>query len=373
MSRIDAIELRLVSLPLVRAFRTSMGEDSTKEAILVRVVSGEGEGEGEGWGECVASPEPSYSEEFNDEVWLTLRDHLGPVLLSAADLGPSDVAPRLASVRGHRMAKAALEMAVLDAYLRDRGESLAAYLGAVRDRVECGVSVGIAASTDALLEEVGGYVAAGYRRVKLKIEPGLDVERVAEVRDAFHDMPLSVDANAAYTLDDLRVFEELDRVGLVMIEQPLGHEDLLDHVALQARLNTPVCLDESIRSAADAKAAIDLNACRIINIKPGRVGGLLEARRIHDSAKERGIPVWCGGMLETGIGRAANLALAALPGFTMPGDTSASGRYFLEDLTEAFVLAPDGTIEVPRAPGLGVSPNPDRLEAATLRMERLTA
>ncbi len=221
----------------------------------------------------------------------------------------------------------------------------------IRDRVECGVSVGIAASTDALLEQVEGYLAEGYRRIKLKIEPGTDVERVRAVREAHPDILLSVDANAAYTLEDVGVFRELDAFGLLMVEQPLHHEDLWQHAELQRRIRTDVCLDESIRSAADARAAIALGACRIVNVKQGRVGGLLEARRVHDVSAEAGVPVWCGGMLETGIGRATNLALAAMPNFRLPGDTSASRRYFAEDLTEPWEMAPDGTMAVPAGAG----------------------
>jgi O-succinylbenzoate synthase len=259
-------------------------------------------------------------------------------------------------------------MAVLDAWLRRRETSLAGHMGAVRDRVACGVSVGIAASTEAMLEEIGGYLAKGYQRLKLKIEPGRDLAVVRAVRDALPDMPLSVDANAAYTLADAPLFEALDELDLVMIEQPLGHDDLVDHAKLQARLRTPICLDESIRHAHDAAAAIQLDACRVINIKPGRVGGLLEAKRVHDLARGRGIPVWIGGMLETGIGRATNVAMAALPGVTMPGDTSASDRYFHRDLTSPFVVAPDGTMEVPRGSGIGVEPLEDALEACTVRV-----
>jgi O-succinylbenzoate synthase len=367
---VSAVELRLVSLPLRSPFRTSFGEEGVKEAILVRVETADG---AVGWGECAASPEPRYSEEFNEAAWLVLREHLIPSVLAATEVGPESVDGLLGWIRGNRMAKAAVEMAVLDATLRDGGQSLAAFLGAERDRVPCGVSVGIAPSIDALLEQVGSFVDTGYVRVKIKIEPGWDVAPATAVREAFPKVPLQVDANAAYRLADLSLFEALDALDLVLIEQPLGHEDLLEHAALQRRLTTPVCLDESIRSAEDARAAIDLGACRVVNIKAGRVGGLLEAKRVHDVARERGIPVWCGGMLETGVGRAANLALAALPGFVLPGDTSASDRYFEDDLTEPFVLDEDGCITVPTGPGLGVEPRPDRLEACTVRTERIRA
>jgi O-succinylbenzoate synthase len=368
---IQSVDLIEVSLPLVRPFRTSFGEERDKRAILVRVGVGAGGGSS-GWGECCASPEPRYSEEWLDGAWLALSEFLIPAVLAGGPISrPKDVAHRVGWVRGHPMAKAALEAAVLDAWLRSRGLSLAEHLGAERDRVSCGVSVGIAPSIELLLGEIEGYLEAGYRRVKLKIEPGRDVEVVRRVRRALPGTPLSVDANAAYSLSDVSVFEALDELGLVMIEQPLAHDDLVQHARLQARLATPICLDESIRSARDAAAALDMGACRIINIKPGRVGGLLEAKRIHDLARERGIAVWIGGMLETGVGRAANLALAALPGVTMPGDTSASDRYFQSDITPPFVLAQDGTMAVPTGPGIGVEPDAERLLVSTVRRTEL--
>jgi O-succinylbenzoate synthase len=365
---VASLELRLVALPLLRPFRTSFGEERDKEAVLVRLETADG---AVGWGECVASPRPGYSDEFNDGAWLVLRDHLGPAVLGAGAFDPQQLGALLAHVRGHRMSKATIEMAVLDAWLRTREESLASFLGADKDLVACGVSVGIAGSVDALVEQVAGYLDAGYRRIKLKIEPGWDVEPVTAVRAAFPDIALSVDANAAYRLTDLPVFEALDALDLLMIEQPLWYEDVVQHAALARRIATTICLDESIRSAADARAAIELGACGIVNIKQGRVGGLVEARRVHDVALQHGIPVWCGGMLETGIGRAANLALAALPGFTLPGDTSASDRYWAEDLTRPFVLEPDGYMRVPDGPGLGVEPLTERLEACTRRVERI--
>ncbi len=367
MTRILAVELRLIALPLVRPFRTSFGEETDKVCVLARV---ETDG-GHGWGECVTGPDPGFSGEFNEGAWAAIRGFLAPALFVAGDVEATDLDRVFADVRGNPMAKATLVNAVLDAELRARGESLASYLGAVRDRVACGVSVGIASSTEALLEQVEGYLAEGYQRIKLKIEPRLDVDRVRAVRAAYPEIALSVDANAAYTLDDVGVFEELDVFGLLMIEQPLHHEDLVQHARLQALLRTPICLDESIRSAADARAALELGACRIVNIKQGRVGGLLEARRVHDACRERGVPVWCGGMLETGVGRAANLALAGLPGFTLPGDTSASRRYFADDVTDPHVVDADGTMSLPHGPGIGVEPRPERLEACTRRVERL--
>jgi O-succinylbenzoate synthase len=368
MTTVRGVELRMVGIPLVRPFRTSFGEETRKVCMLARVVTDDAEG----WGECVASPDPGYSEEFNDGAWLVLREFLVPALFAAGDVTTLDLDGVLAGVRGNPMAKATLIDAFLDAELRASGRSLAEHLGAAAERVTCGVSVGIATTTQQLLEQVDGYLADGYRRIKLKIEPGLDVERVGAVRAAHPDIALSVDANAAYALDDIDVFRELDAFDLLMIEQPLHHDDLVEHAKLQAQIRTDICLDESIRSAADAAAAIKLRACRIVNIKQGRVGGVPEAARVHDVALDAGVPVWCGGMLETGIGRATNLALAALPGFTLPGDTSASARYFTDDITAPFVMAPDGTMEVPTGPGIGVTPRPDRLEATTLRVEMLT-
>jgi O-succinylbenzoate synthase len=358
----------MIGLPLVRPFRTSFGEETDKRCILVRVDTAAG---AVGWGECVAGPDPDFSGEFNEGAWLVIRDFLARALFGAGDVDAEGLDRVFARVRGNPMAKAALVDAFLDAALRERGESLAGYLGARRDRVVCGVSVGITPTAGALLEQVDGYLGEGYRRIKLKIEPGTDVERVRAVREAHPDIWLSVDANAAYQIEDVAVFRELDAFDLLMVEQPLHFEDVLDHARLQRQIETPICLDESIRSAADAAAAIELGACRIVNIKQGRVGGVLEARRVHDVCRERDVPVWCGGMLETGIGRATNLALAALPGFTLPGDTSASRRYFAEDLTEPFELAADGTMAVPDGPGIGVAPRPDRLAATTLRVERV--
>lgn len=368
--RLAALELREVGLPLVRPFRTSFGEEREKRAILVRAVLATDAGEVEGWGECVSSSDPLYSEEWVDGSWLILSKYLCPALLGTEGFGhPADVEQCLRGIRGHRMAKASLVLAVLDAWLRARDERLVDFLGGVGERVPCGVSVGIASTTEALLEEIQEYLARGYQRIKLKIEPGRDRVVVASVRAALPDTPLSVDANAAYDLSDVSLFEALDEFGLLMIEQPLGHDDLMDHARLQQRIRTPVCLDESIRSAHDAALAIQLGACQVINIKPGRVGGLLEAKRVHDVAVESDVPVWIGGMLETGIGRAANLALAALPGVRFPGDTSASDRYFPDDITDPFVLAADGTMAVPEGAGIGVDPRPDRLQACTARLE----
>jgi O-succinylbenzoate synthase len=312
-----------------------------------------------------------YSPEYVEGAHDVVKRILLPMLLGAGDVDAARVGELLAPVKGHRMAKAAVETAVLDAELRARGESFAAHLGAVRDRVECGVSVGIASSIPALLDTVDGYLADGYRRIKLKIEPGWDVEPVRAVRERHPDVLLQVDANTAYTLADARHLAELDPFDLLLIEQPLDEEHVRDHAELAKVVKTPICLDESIVSAYAAAEAIRMGACAIVNIKPGRVGGYLEARRIHDVCAAGGVPVWCGGMLESGLGRAANVALAALPNFTLPGDTSASDRYFDRDVTEPFVLE-DGCLRVPAGAGLGVSPLPDVLEEITTFKETIT-
>ena len=357
---VEAVELVRIALPLVAPFRTSFGVETTRDVLLVH-VSGGGL---DGWGECVAMAAPLYSSEYVDGAQDVVTRHLLPRLFARDGLTAADTATVLAPVRGHRMAKAAVEMAWLDLGLRAAGRSLASYLGAVRDRVECGVSVGIFDRNDDLLRTVDGYVADGYRRIKLKIEPGRDIDAVRAVRELVGDMRLQVDANAAYTLDDAEHLAQLDAYDLLLIEQPLPEEQVLAHARLAERMRTPVCLDESIVSYEVAAEAIDMKACAIINIKPGRVGGYLEAARIHDLAASRGIPVWCGGMLETGVGRAANVALAAMPNFTLPGDTSASDRYFHRDITPSFVLE-DGTLRVPDGPGLGVEVLRDVVDGLT--------
>ncbi|PXY22756.1 o-succinylbenzoate synthase [Prauserella muralis] len=363
--KLTGVELRRIRMPLVAPFRTSFGTETTRDVLLVRVVTDETEG----WGECVAMAAPLYSSEY---VWAAadvLGRFLVPALAALPRLDAAAVAPALAPFRGHRMAKAALEMAVLDAELREQGRPLARELGAVRDSVPCGVSVGIMDSVGELLDTVGGFLEAGYVRIKLKIQPGWDVEPVRAVRERFgDDVLLQVDANTAYTLADARTLAGLDPFGLLLIEQPLDEDDVLGHAELAKVVTTPICLDESIVSARAAADAIRLGACRIVNIKPGRVGGYLEARRIHDVCAAHGVPVWCGGMLETGLGRAANVALAALPGFVLPGDTSASDRYYRTDITAPFVLA-EGHLPVPAGPGLGVEPLADELEAVTVGSE----
>ena len=367
--RLRALELIRVAMPLVRPFRTSFGVETTRDILLVRVETDEGEG----WGECVAMAEPRYSPEYVDGAQHVITTFFGPRLLEQPGLTAADVGRWLRPFEGHPMAKAAVEMAVLDAELRAAGRSFAQHLGAVRDRVPAGVSVGITDDVDTLLAHVDGYLADGYRRVKLKIEPGLDVERVRAVRDHVGpDVALQVDANAAYTVADADHLAELDEFDLLLIEQPLPTEDIAGHAVVAARVRTPICLDESITSAAIAVDAIERGATTVINIKAGRVGGYLESVRVHDACAARGVPVWCGGMLETGLGRAANLALAALPNFTLPGDTSASARYWATDLTEPFVLDAEGHIAVPTGPGLGVAPLPHVLAAVTTARSRVT-
>ena len=367
--KIELIELYEVQVPLVTPFRTSFGTMHSKDTFLLHVVADGADG----WSEFAGDPEPLYCSEFIAAAEIVLAEHLVPRVLALPEVTAAAVGPATAAVKGHPMAKAALETALLDAELRAHGMAIGTFLGAVRDRVPAGVSVGIKDTIPSLLDDVEGYLAAGYQRIKLKIEPGWDVEPVRQVRQRFGaDLLLQVDANTAYTLADADHLRRLDEFDLLLIEQPLDEDDLLGHAKLAERLRTPVCLDESITSARDAAAAIELRACRVINIKPARVGGYLEARRIHDVALAHGIPVWCGGMLETGIGRAPNLALAALPGFVLPGDTSASDRYFTEDLTEPFVLV-DGHLPVPTTPGIGIDPLPGALRRYTVARRELFA
>jgi len=358
---IRGFELRTINLPLVRPFRTSFGTQHDREVLIVKAITAEGD---DGWAECVAMSEPLYSPEYVAGCQDVIERFLAPTLLAAGDVRAEEVARLLQPFLGHQMAKAALETAILDAQLKHEGISFGSYLGATKTAIDCGVSVGIATSIDALMDEVAIYVKDGYRRIKLKIEPGWDVEPVREVRNAWPDMPLQVDANQAYHRDDAAHLAKLDQYNLLLIEQPLDEHDVLGHAMLARHVSTPICLDESITSLESARDAIALEATTIINIKPGRVGGYLESIRIHDLCVENGLAVWCGGMLETGIGRAANVALAALPGFTLPGDTSASDRYFQRDVTEPFVMV-DGRLDVPTGPGIGVHIDVDFMESIT--------
>jgi o-succinylbenzoate synthase len=357
---LEAVELRRIRMPLVAPFETSFGIQTQRDILLVKAITTEGEG----WGECVATEEPTYSPEYVDGAQHVLVHHLLPRLFAPARLAAEDVAGLLRAVHGHHMAKASIEMALLDAQLRSRGESFGQYFGAVRAEVDCGVSVGIHRSIPELLQTVGAYLDQGYRRIKLKIKPGWDVEPVRACRERFGDIPIQVDANTAYSISDVRRLAELDAYDLLLIEQPLPEEQVLAHAELAKVVRTPICLDESITSVQAAADAIQLGACQIINIKPGRVGGYLEARRIHDLCATHRVPVWMGGMLETGLGRAGNVAMAAMPNFTLPGDTSASDRYYHRDITEPFVLH-DGRLKVPTGPGLGVTIDQEFLAEVT--------
>lgn len=358
---VDLIELVRVRVPLVSPFVTSFGVQTHRNALLVRIEAFGAVG----WGECVALIDPRYSSEYVDGAADVIERFLAPLLLGADEVSAELVGDLFAGIHGHRMAKAALESAVLDAQLRAQGRSFADHLGVTRARVPAGVSVGVQPSLDALDDAVERYLDEGYQRIKIKIKPGWDVDPVARLRASFGDIPLQVDANSAYTLADLDLFRELDRYNLLLIEQPLYEDDIRLHSHLADQIATPVCLDESIVSLRAAADAIALRAAGVLNIKPGRVGGYLEAVRIHDFAVRHGVPVWCGGMLETGIGRSANAALAALPGFTLVGDISASDRFYTRDITDPVVMT-DGWIDVPTEPGLGRAPLEDALADFTL-------
>jgi len=363
--RIDRIEMRLLRLPLVHFFETSFGRTTERRFIVVR-LSGDG---GAGYGECVADEHPYYSYEDVETAWHVIERHLAPVLLGRPIEHPDEVFPMFRRVRGHNMAKAALEMAVWDAYARASGVPLSKVLGGTRASIESGVSIGIQHSLDELAHKVRTEIDAGYKRIKIKIKPGWDVEPVRVIRDRFGAIPLMVDANAAYTLQDADHLAALDEFDLMMIEQPLDYDDVDDHAVLQRGMRTPICLDESITSPRIAARAIDAGACRIVNVKPGRVGGHAESIRLHDICAARGVPVWHGGMLESGIGRAHNVHLASLANFSLPGDIAASRRYYVPDLIDPPIdVSPDGTVPVPDGPGIGVTIVDERVERATERI-----
>jgi len=369
--RIAAVGLSEVRLPLVRSFETSFGRMTARVLILVNVQDESGV---VGWGECVADADPFYSAETSATAWLILQRYLIPAVLGRTLDRAAEASARWAVVRGHQMAKAALEMALWDLQARTEGRPLCEALGAPARPIASGVSIGIQPSPSALVDRVAEELAAGYQRIKIKIKPGWDREPVEAIRARFPDVPLMVDANAAYTLADAGRLEALDRFDLMMIEQPLSYDDLVRHAELQRRLRTPICLDESIHSPEAAADALELGACRIINIKPGRLGGFGPSLAVHDLARARGVPVWHGGMLESGIGRAHNLHLSTLPGFTLPGDVAASRRYFVPDLIEPPIdVRPDGTIDVPAGPGIGVVPEMDRVAATAVRTARFRA
>ena len=359
--KIKSVELRTINLPLVRPFRTSFGTQYDRSLLLLKVTTHEGS---EGWADCVAMVDPLYSPEYMSGAQDVLERFLLPTIFHHGEIRAEDVAELLKPFLGHQMAKATIETAILDAQLKLEGISFGSYLGSNKSKVDCGVSVGIAPTIDALVEEVSQYVTDGYRRIKLKIEPGWDIEPVRVIREMLPNMPLQVDANQAYSRTDTELLKGLDAFNLLLIEQPLDEHDVLGHALLAASVSTPICLDESITSLQSARDAIAMKATTVINIKPGRVGGYLESLRIHDLCVEENIPVWCGGMLETGVGRAANVALASLPGFTLPGDTSASSRFFKRDITNPFVMK-DGQLSVPTGPGIGVEIDRDFIEELT--------
>jgi len=362
--RIERLELRHLRLPLVQPFETSFGRVDEKSFLLV-TLSGDGE---VGWGECVTDEDPYYSDETNETAWHIITGFVAPRVLGRSFAHPRDLFPALGAIRGHRMAKAAVEMAAWDLWARQQRQPLRAILGGDRTSVASGVSIGIQPSPEQLLERIECELAAGYQRIKIKIKPGWDVAVVDRVRERFGSIPLVVDANAAYSLADAAHLSALDRHGLMMIEQPLEYDNWMDHARLQERMTTPVCLDESITSVRIADEAIRGGACRVINVKPGRMGGHGESVRLHDLCAARGIPVWHGGMLESGIGRAHNLHLSTLPNFTLPGDVAASRRYFQPDLIEPPIeVRPGGTIAVPAGPGIGVTIVQDRVDRATTK------
>jgi len=364
--RIEHIELRQISMPLVAPFETSFGVETEREGLIVALRGGGLTG----WGEVVASREPGYSAETAKTEWHILHDFIIPGVLGKSFAEVESLEKTYGGVRGHNMAKAGVQAALYDLLAKAQGISLQKMLGGKGKKVKVGVSVGIQPTTEALVERVQAYIADGYPRIKIKIKPGRDAAEARALRQAFPDILLQVDANSAYTLEDAGRIKEMDDLNLLLIEQPLSEDDIFDHAKLQPQLKTAICLDESILSARHARWAHELGACRIINIKPGRVGGLREAIRIHDYCAANNIPVWCGGMLETGIGRAANVALASLPNFKLPGDISATKRYWKEDIVEEeFMLNPDGTLTVPTAPGLGVTVREDLLEKVALRKE----
>jgi O-succinylbenzoate synthase len=367
---ISSIDLREIHLPLIHFFETSFGRTTERRIILVRVVDDEG---AEGWGECTAGEGPFYSEEWTETAWATLRDFLAPMVVGREAGNAASIYDLMKKVRGHRMARAAIETACWDLEAKREGLPLWKHLGGVNQEIRCGVSIGIQDSPEALLEKIEKELADGYQRIKIKIKPGWDVEIIRRVRERFPEILLMGDANSAYTLGDVRLFQALDEFKLMMIEQPLAHDDMFDHAELQKQIETPVCLDESVRTFEDAKHAIELGACRIVNVKLGRVGGHSQAKRVERVCREGGIPVWCGGMLESGIGRAHNIAMATLPGFTLPGDVSASARYWEEDIIEpAVTVSARGTISAPDEPGIGFEVNRARIDRLTVRRETIS-
>jgi O-succinylbenzoate synthase len=364
---ITSVELREIRLPLVHFFETSFGRTTERRIILVRVLDADGVA---GWGECTAGEGPFYSEEWTETAWNTLRTFLAPMLVGQEMKSAAESSRLTARVRGHRMAKAALETACWDLEATRENVPLWKHLGGTQSEIRCGVSIGIQNTPEQLLDKIEYELADGYQRIKIKIKPGWDRSIIALIRNRFPDILLMADANSAYTLSDVSLFQELDQYNLMMVEQPLAHDDIFDHAQLQKQIRTPICLDESIHSTEDANHAIAMEACRIVNLKLGRVGGHAEAKRVEQVCRESSVPVWCGGMLESGIGRAHNIAMATLPGFTLPGDVSASSRYWSEDIIEPPVtITTRGTILAPDQPGLGFEVKVKRIESLTVRHE----
>ncbi|MGI9166332.1 MAG: o-succinylbenzoate synthase [Pyrinomonadaceae bacterium] len=366
---IREIELREIRLPLVHFFETSFGRTTERRILLVRVVDQDG---AEGWGECTAGEGPFYSDEWTDSSWATLNEFLAPMVVGKEFADAAQSFSLMKPVRGHRMAKAAIETACWDLEANLAGMPLWKHLGGVQTEIPCGVSIGIQNTPEALLEKIGHELNSGYQRIKIKIKPGWDLSIIEQVRRQFPDIHLMGDANSAYTLADAPLFRGLDQFNLMMLEQPLAHNDIFDHAELQKQIKTPVCLDESIHSSADAEHAIRLSSCKIINVKLGRVGGHGEAKRVEEICRSNNIPVWCGGMLEAGIGRAHNIAMATQAGFTLPGDVSASARYWKEDIIEPVVTVTSrGTIIAPEKPGLGFAVNTARIDSLTVRKQSI--
>lgn len=368
--KLSSLTLHHISMPLVAPFETSFGRETVRECVIVELRA-----EGlTGWGECVASREPGYNYETTGTAWHILKDFIAPLILGQDVKDAADFQARVERIRGHHLAKAGVEMALWDLFGKRDGKSLKEMFGGTRDKVEVGVSIGIQESASAMVKTVDSYLGQGYRRVKIKIKPGREVEETRAVRKAHPNLRLQVDANSAYTLESARVLKKVDDLDLLLIEQPLFEDDIWDHRLLQAEFKTPICLDESVISPRHARYALEMKACKIINIKPARVGGLSQAVAIHEYCFPQSVPVWCGGMLETGIGRASNLALASLPGFVLPGDISASDRYYHRDITnERFTLNDDSTITVPTSPGLGVTVDESALKEFSLAKITLKA
>lgn len=360
---IQRIVLRHMKMDLLHPFTTAVGTEYDKDFILIEVKTKDGI---TGWAESVAAIDATYKEETVKTNWHMMEDFLIPVLLKEPISHPDEVSERFHHVRGNYMAKAALEGAIWDAYAKQQGVSLARALGGTLEKIEVGVSIGIQDTVEELLALIEGHLQEGYKRIKVKIQPGWDLNILAEIRKHYPDIPLMADANTAYTLEDIETLKAMDQFNLMMIEQPLGFDDIVDHAQLQAQIETPICLDESIHSVEDVRKAIHLGSCKIINIKIGRVGGLTESKKIHDLCAANGIPVWCGGMLEAGIGRAHNIAITSLSNFTLPGDTAASARYWKEDIIDPEVIVEDGLITIPKQPGIGYEPNRDRIDKYTL-------